>query len=38
MENMTIEEVLKYYSVGLIAVVRGGKLIELREEDTEDDD
>lgn len=37
MEDMTLEEVLLYYSIGLIAVIHGGKLIELREEDADDD-
>lgn len=38
MEDMTIEEVLRYFAYGYITVVSGGKVIEIRKEDQSDGD
>lgn len=38
MEDMTIEEVLRYFTYGYITVVSGGKVIEIRKEDQNDGD
>lgn len=38
MEDMTIEEVLRYFAYGYITVVSGGKVIEIRKEDQNNGD
>lgn len=38
MEDMTIEEVLRYFAYGYITVVSGGKVIEIRKEDQSNGD
>lgn len=38
MEDMTIDEALRYLAYGYITIVSGGKVIEIRKEDQSDGD
>lgn len=38
MEDMTIDEVLRYFAYGYITVVSAGKVIEIKKEDQNDGD
>ena len=38
MEDMTIEEALRYFAYGYITVVSGGKVIEIRKEEESGND